>query len=83
MQPLATKVGLDRIPPAAEMTEEDAREWGGTAGQRRYVLEGYLAPDTYEIYTSATAEEIVRKLLSQTEAVLIRECVYYAEFFLH
>ncbi len=41
----------------------------GSAGQRRYVLEGYLAPDTYEIYTSATAEEIVRKLLSQTEAV--------------
>ncbi len=42
---------------------------GGTAGERRYVLEGYLAPDTYEVYTTATAEEIIRKLLSQTEAV--------------
>lgn len=41
----------------------------GNAGSRRYVLEGYLAPDTYEIYTSATEEDILKKLLSQTEAV--------------
>ena len=41
----------------------------GTAGKRKYVLEGYLAPNTYEVYTSATADEIIRKLLSQTEAV--------------
>ncbi|MBQ9198112.1 MAG: endolytic transglycosylase MltG [Clostridia bacterium] len=39
------------------------------ASGRFYALEGYLAPDTYEIYTSATVEEIVKKLLSQTEAV--------------
>ena len=39
------------------------------ASQRRYALEGYLAPDTYEIYTAATPAEIVKKLLSQTEAV--------------
>ena len=39
------------------------------AGQRLFLLEGYLAPDTYEIYTNATPEEIIRKLLSQTEAV--------------
>jgi len=38
-------------------------------GDRLYVLEGYLAPDTYEIYTNATAADIVKKLLSQTEAV--------------
>ncbi len=37
--------------------------------QRRYALEGYLAPDTYEVYTNATADDIVKKLLSQTEAV--------------
>ncbi len=41
----------------------------GTAAQRKYVLEGYLAPNTYEVYTSASAEDIIRKLLSQTEAV--------------
>ena len=39
------------------------------AGQRLFLLEGYLAPDTYEIYTNAAPEEIIRKLLSQTEAV--------------
>ena len=42
---------------------------GGNAGIRKYVLEGYLAPNTYEVYTSATEEDIIRKLLSQTEAV--------------
>ena len=36
---------------------------------RLYALEGYLAPDTYEIYTNASMEDIIRKLLSQTEAV--------------
>ncbi|MBQ8159693.1 MAG: endolytic transglycosylase MltG [Clostridia bacterium] len=34
---------------------------------RKYVLEGYLAADTYEVYTSSTPEEIIRRLLSQTE----------------
>jgi len=42
---------------------------GGTAAQRKYVLEGYLAPNTYEVYTNVTEEELIRKLLSQTEAV--------------
>jgi len=37
--------------------------------ERLYTLEGYLAPDTYEIYTSATISDILKKLLSQTEAV--------------
>ncbi len=36
---------------------------------RKYVLEGYLAANTYEVYTTATEEDIIRKLLSQTEAV--------------
>ena len=38
-----------------------------TASQRRYVLEGYLSANTYEVYVTATAEEIIRRLLSQTE----------------
>ncbi len=33
------------------------------------MLEGYLSPNTYEIYTDATAEDIIRRLLSQTERV--------------
>ncbi len=38
------------------------------ADQRLYALEGYLSPNTYEIYTSSSAETIVKRLLSQTEA---------------
>lgn len=41
----------------------------GNASQRKYVLEGYLSPNTYEVYTDATAEDIIRRLLSQTERV--------------
>ena len=47
-----------------------------TSGQpekRKYVLEGYLAPNTYEVYVSATEDDIIRKLLSQTEAVFTVE----------
>lgn len=47
--------------------------------KRRYVLEGYLAPDTYEIYTNATEDDIIRKLLSQTEAVFPAEYQEKAE----
>lgn len=39
------------------------------ASQRKYMLEGYLAPNTYEVYTNASEEDIIRKLLSQTEVV--------------
>jgi len=40
---------------------------------RLFVLEGYLAPDTYEIYTNASMQDIIKKLLSQTEAVFKSE----------
>jgi len=45
----------------------------GQPRQRKYVLEGYLAPNTYEVYVTATADEIIRKLLSQTEAAFTVE----------
>ena len=45
----------------------------GQAGQRKYVLEGYLSPNTYEFYITATEDDIIRKLLSQTEAVFTVE----------
>ena len=47
-----------------------------TSGQpekRKYVLEGYLSPNTYEVYVTATEDDIIRKLLSQTEAVFTVE----------
>ena len=52
---------------------------GKTASQRKYVLEGYLAPDTYEVYVTAGEDEILRKLLSQTEAVFNAELQERAE----
>ncbi len=52
---------------------------GKNAGQRKYVLEGYLAPNTYEMYVTATEEDIIRKLLSQTEAVFPGEAQERAE----
>lgn len=42
---------------------------GKSASNRKYVLEGYLAADTYEIYADATEEDIIKKLLSQVEAL--------------
>ena len=50
----------------------DAQNAGALKG-RKYALEGYLAPDTYEIYTTATPDDVIRKLLSQTEAVFTEE----------
>jgi len=41
--------------------------------ERKFLLEGYLAPNTYEIYTSASAADILGKLLSQTDVVLSYE----------
>lgn len=38
-------------------------------GERKYLLEGYLAPNTYEIYTNATPTDILKKLLDQTDKV--------------
>lgn len=37
---------------------------------RKYALEGYLAPDTYNIYLNESAEGIVRRLLNQSEKVI-------------
>lgn len=51
----------------------------GRPGERKYVLEGYLAPNTYEVYVTATEEEIIRKLLSQTEAAFPAELQDRAE----
>ena len=37
--------------------------------QRKYALEGYLAPNTYEVYYSSEPRDIAKKLLSQTDKV--------------
>ncbi len=45
----------------------------GRVNGRKYLLEGYLAPNTYEIYTNASAADVLGKLLSQTDVVLSYE----------
>ena len=42
-----------------------------TAGQRLYALEGYLSPNTYEIYTNSSPDTIIKRLLSQAEAAYL------------
>lgn len=44
-----------------------------SASSRTYLLEGYLAPDTYEIYTSATIDNVLQKLLAQVQVVFNSE----------
>ena len=41
--------------------------------QRIYALEGYLAANTYEVYINAPEEDIIRKLVSQTDALFSEE----------
>ena len=38
--------------------------------RRYYLLEGYLAPDTYRYLTSATEEDLIRKQLDQFSKIL-------------
>ncbi len=38
--------------------------------ERRYGLEGYLAPDTYRVFVDAEPKDLIETLLAQTEIVL-------------
>ena len=44
---------------------------------RKYALEGYLAPDTYRIFLSATPESILNTLLTQNNKVI--DQVFYTD----
>ena len=43
------------------------------ASDRRYALEGYLFPDTYEIYEDATPADILKKMLNRFAVVFTEE----------
>ena len=49
-------------PFIAEIPQDDT-------GERRYVLEGFLFPDTYEVYEDATEETIIDKMLTRFEQI--------------
>ena len=46
----------------------DAIEAGG--GNRKYILEGYLFPDTYDIYVGSSEETVIRKMLTRMNEML-------------
>ena len=46
---------------------------------RKYALEGYLAPDTYQFYDDATPEDVIKKLLDQFNKVFKYEYKQRAE----
>ena len=48
-------------------------------GNRKYLLEGYLFPDTYEVYVSATAEDVILRMLTRYYGVYTDEFVARAE----
>ena len=53
----------------------EAYEKGELTG-RKYALEGYLAPDTYRVFSTASAQSIIQKLVAQTNTVI--DTVYYS-----
>ncbi|MBR3383301.1 MAG: endolytic transglycosylase MltG [Clostridia bacterium] len=46
---------------------------------RVYMLEGYLFPDTYEVYADATEEEVITKMLDRFNEIYTRKYVERAE----
>lgn len=58
----------ERFKDASYRMQDAAQK--GTMQGRKYQLEGYLAPDTYRVYSNASAEDIVKRLLSQTDNVI-------------
>lgn len=49
----------------------------GSMQNRRYALEGYLAPDTYRVFLSATPESLLNTLLVQNNKVI--DAVFYTD----
>ena len=47
--------------------------------ERKYLLEGYLFPDTYEVFVNATAEDVILKMLTRYYVVYTDEFVARAE----
>lgn len=45
----------------------------GTATSRNYVLEGYLFPDTYEVYADASVDTILTKMLNRFNEIYTSE----------
>ncbi|MDR0840310.1 MAG: endolytic transglycosylase MltG [Christensenellaceae bacterium] len=57
----------------------EAVRTGGDAAQRDYALEGYLFPDTYEIYADSSPKTIITKMLLRFNEVFSDEYIARAQ----
>jgi UPF0755 protein len=68
---------LGVVSPESVQTALEAKSYGyefvGQIPEREKQLEGYLFPDTYEIYKDTTSEAIIGKLLERFDAVFTEE----------
>ena len=62
----------DKFPFIAEIPED-------TTGSRPYALEGFLFPDTYEVYADADEETIIEKMLTRFNLIFGKEFKARAE----
>ena len=78
-----TKVFLALCRTGEEFSDYDFVKTVIDMGQteRRYVLEGYLFPDTYEIYVGASEKTIIRKMLDRTREIFNVQYLDRAENF--
>lgn len=51
----------------------------GAVEGRKYLLEGYLFPDTYEVYTEGAAEDIILKMLTRYDTLYTVEFMERAD----
>ena len=51
----------------------------GMEDDRDYVLEGYLFPDTYQVYTDSSEEVIIRKLLDRFDEIFTNDYISKAD----
>jgi len=56
--------------PPSDLKEEFPFLEDINATDLEYLLEGYLFPDTYEVYTDANLEEIVKMMLRRTDRII-------------
>lgn len=72
--------GGDFIEQYPFLAEAKARDDARPEGQkRRYLLEGYLFPETYKNFTDATEEDVIKKQLDQFKKVFKDEYVARAQ----
>ncbi len=76
-----TGVGVDSLVFLKPDTgvDETAQTTDAAKSNVRYLLEGYLFPDTYEIYINSAPETIINKMLNRFQSVFSSDYIARAE----